>query len=790
MAALEHLLSQEIVQKLGWALLHFTWQAATVAIALAILLRLLRKHTANLRYGLACVALAVMVLLPTTTIMLVSVSVPSAVELLAAQQAQPTEATTNLPATEQISSRPHVTRPPGTPSGASESRYRRLFEPALPYLVFGWLSGVLALSLWYLSGWARLQWLTRKAVMPVNATLELRRHGLADKLGVHRAVKLWESAMVHAPAVVGWLRPVVLLPVSAMTGLGPEELEALIAHELAHIRRHDYLVNMLQTLVEILGFYHPAVWWASHQIRIERENCCDDLAVSATANRVSYAKALAAMEEMRASQGELAIAASGGSLLQRIQRIVGRESPRSTSAGWIPSVAALLLLATTGIPTTLAFNAPTKAETARADIPAQSLTGAAADSEKPEQPRFPARTFNSKMAFDVAVVETAPSSHSKLIGSTPSATPLAIPACRIWWVQPSAPVEDWDLSAREINENRVPGLKLDLTTNADGRGTRPGPKSDSATDADMKHLAGLTGLQQLDLSHTQVGDAGLAELKGLRALESLKLVDTQVTDAGLGHLKGLTGLRELSLWNTKITDAGLAHLKNLTGLRRLDLMCTQVTDSGLALLEGLAELQGLYLMKTQVTDLGLEHLKDLKALEYLLLDSTQITDAGLAHLQHLSTLKMLDVGRNTRITDAGLVHLEGLARLESLNLEHTAVTDAGLVHLRGLTRLNWLCLLGTKIDGTGLAHLKSLTGLEFLNLTGTQVTDAGLANLKGLTGLRTLWLLNTNVTDVGLSHLQGLTGLEYLVLSKTQQVREAAVEQLKQSLPKLSVARW
>jgi len=538
MAALEHMLSQEIVQKLGWALLHFTWQAASVAVTLAILLRLLRKHRANLRYGLACVALAIMVLLPITTIMLVSVSVPSAVKPPPAQPVQPIELTTNLPATEQVSLRPHVAQVPGAQSNTSESRYKRLFEPALPYLVFGWLFGVLALSLWYLSGWAHLQWLTRKAVMPANAALELRMRGLADKLGVHRAVELLESAMVRAPAVVGWLRPVVLLPVSAMTGLSPEELEALIAHELAHIRRHDYLVNMLQTLVEILGFYHPAVWWASHQIRIERENCCDDLAVGVTRNRVSYAKALAAMEEMRASQRELAIAASGGSLLRRIQRIVGSECPRTTSAGWIPSVCALLLLVTTGIPTTLAFNAATRAETARAEKTATPLPEATVNTEKPEQPRYAARTFNSEVPLNVHMMETwLP--EVRTIGRTPSAVPLEIPACWDWWVEPSGQVKDWDLLVREMNRNTVPRLMLT-----------------SPADADLEHVVKLTGLRELDLLGRQVTDAGLEHLKGLPGLRGLFVQSPQITDAGLEHLKSLTALQELKL-ATKVTDASL-----------------------------------------------------------------------------------------------------------------------------------------------------------------------------------------------------------------------------------------
>jgi beta-lactamase regulating signal transducer with metallopeptidase domain len=123
-------------------------------------------------------------------------------------------------------------------------------------------------------------------VKPVDASLHTKLKLLAERLAVRRAVQLTESALIQIPTVVGWLRPVILLPASALTGLNTEQLEAILAHELAHIKRYDYLVNMLQTIVETLGFYHPAVWWISHKIRAEREHCCDDLAVSISGDRV------------------------------------------------------------------------------------------------------------------------------------------------------------------------------------------------------------------------------------------------------------------------------------------------------------------------------------------------------------------------------------------------------------------------------------------------------------------------------------------------------------------------
>ena len=126
-----------------------------------------------------------------------------------------------------------------------------------------------------------------------------RRAPLATAAHLRGRVRLLESTLVDVPTVIGWIKPVILLPASALSGLKPHQLEAILAHELAHIRRHDYLVNLLQTLVETLLFYHPAVWWLSRRIRAERENCCDDLAVSLCGDPYTYAQALADLEELR-----------------------------------------------------------------------------------------------------------------------------------------------------------------------------------------------------------------------------------------------------------------------------------------------------------------------------------------------------------------------------------------------------------------------------------------------------------------------------------------------------------
>jgi hypothetical protein len=161
---------------------------------------------------------------------------------------------------------------------------------------------------------------------------------------------------VSVPTALGILRPAILLPVCAVTGLSPEAIEAVLAHELAHIRRHDYLVNLLQTATEILLFYHPAVWWVSRRIRIERENCCDDLAVVATGDSRGYVRALVVLEEIRAPRLAApgpAVAADGASLWRRVARLMPASSSPSPSLAedaprWLAGVLALAMVATVG----------------------------------------------------------------------------------------------------------------------------------------------------------------------------------------------------------------------------------------------------------------------------------------------------------------------------------------------------------------------------------------------------------------------------------------------------------
>ena len=328
---LEFLSSHPLIAALGGSLLHFLWQGAAVALVLAATLRWMRGRSASARYVASCVALAAMLVLPVSTFIVragrasgAEVAIPTTSFLVWAGEAPAASSLTPW----------HVVR-----AGVAAVQ---------PWLVPLWLAGVLALSARFVGAWVGVQRLRVRGTSPAPARLRARLEELGARLGVSRLPRLVQSAVVDSPMTLGWVRPVILLPVSAVSGLSPAQLEIVLAHELAHVRRHDYLANLLQTLAESLLFYHPAVWWVSRCVRTERENCCDDLAVTACGDPVSLARALASLEQMRAQPAvTLAAAATDGPLLQRVRRLLGMPAPsRRRPAGW---TAALALVATAAL---------------------------------------------------------------------------------------------------------------------------------------------------------------------------------------------------------------------------------------------------------------------------------------------------------------------------------------------------------------------------------------------------------------------------------------------------------
>jgi len=211
--------------------------------------------------------------------------------------------------------------------------------------VVSWLVGAMAFWVRLMGGWVVAARMRSVLVRPSPPEWQQIVGKLGARIGLSRPVRLLVSALVEVPAVVGWLRPVVLMPVGALAGLPAEQLEALLIHELAHIRRHDYLVNILQSVAEALLFYHPAVWWVSGHIRAERELCCDDVAAQASGDVLTYARALAELESYRPAHVHAALAANGGSLADRIARLLGQSRPASQAHSGMEAMVSAILLA-------------------------------------------------------------------------------------------------------------------------------------------------------------------------------------------------------------------------------------------------------------------------------------------------------------------------------------------------------------------------------------------------------------------------------------------------------------
>ena len=310
-------LPQPAAQRVGWTLLHFLWQGAAVAALFALLRNTLRARSAQARYLAGCLSLLLMAAAPVVTFMSLQ---PAPVSTVASAAPQPARVIAPV-----VSAGPAVQRPAefGDELLVFWGRYAEFTETLLPWVVSAWLAGVLLLSSRLLLSWLAVQRLRRRQTEPIEPLWMERLDELKERLGITRPVRLLKSALVQVPSVIGWFRPVILLPASSLTELSPTQLELVLAHELAHIRRHDHWVNLLQIAVETLLFYHPAVWWVSGCVREEREHCCDDLAVRVCGNRVAYAHALATLEELRGAMAPMALAASGGSLLQRVRRVLG-----------------------------------------------------------------------------------------------------------------------------------------------------------------------------------------------------------------------------------------------------------------------------------------------------------------------------------------------------------------------------------------------------------------------------------------------------------------------------------
>jgi beta-lactamase regulating signal transducer with metallopeptidase domain len=305
---------------LGWTLLHFVWQGAAIAIAFAFVDRILRGRQAATRYVVALAAFTLMPLSVVFTFVNEMRNMPENPNVLISHSF------TNASA---LRSTLKSDFPAFMVQGSSERKawITARTEQALPWVDGIWMAGVLLLALRSVGGWLHLRGVRKRAQWAVPPGVQAGFRRMCDKLVLASEITLRVSNEVLSPMAMGVWRKTVILPVSMMMKVPLEELEAIFAHELAHIKRLDYVTNLMQTAVESVLFFHPAVWWASKIVREHREVCCDDMAVKSCADAVLYARALLRLEEQRSAEIQLAVALAGskGSLLRRVSRVLGES---------------------------------------------------------------------------------------------------------------------------------------------------------------------------------------------------------------------------------------------------------------------------------------------------------------------------------------------------------------------------------------------------------------------------------------------------------------------------------
>ncbi|MBN2590352.1 MAG: M48 family metalloprotease [Sedimentisphaerales bacterium] len=375
--------SQPVWSRLGLSLVHFLWQGLLLVILAGLYIKVFKVKRGNSRYLIYLVGFLLMIACPVITYM--TIDIPEQ-NIIASQVQQentngaiiipvntPSSTTGNLIRTETANS--PVTE---LPSKQIPISFSQILSNYLPWLLISWIIGVLLLGIRLVMGFIGIHRWSRN-LQPIPENLINRVKILSERLNLQGFSRIFISPFASQAMAIGYLRPKVLLPVSMITQMQPEMLEAVIAHELAHIRRFDLWINLIQRIAEILLFYHPAIWWLSNKLRDERELCCDELAANTINNRLVYASALELAGKTQLLTKQPILAAGLGKddkpTLNRVRHILNIAPAQNNSRFWLAGVVAVLLLIGISISTALSLNSARSNNTAiESETPAQALT--------------------------------------------------------------------------------------------------------------------------------------------------------------------------------------------------------------------------------------------------------------------------------------------------------------------------------------------------------------------------------------------------------------------------------
>jgi len=312
------LLPSNLVHALGVTLFHSLWVGVILAVITSLVIMLTKKQKAVLRYNLLTACLGIFVLVMAGLFYQSVISAPATKSHVVGLGDTITVPVNNSPSAVRAV----------TDVNSQVDRLMNLWVAYSSQIVLVWFLIIFARSIQLLAGIHSVSYLKKTRVFDAGRYWEEKVIMLSAKLEISRTVSILQSGLAKVPLVAGHFKPVILLPLGLLNGLSPAEVEAIISHELAHVKRSDYIVNILQSFVEIVFFFNPAVLWISKLIREERENCCDDLALSCTGNKQDYIKALISCQEFQTDAPELTLAITGrkNQLVQRVSRIVFNNS--------------------------------------------------------------------------------------------------------------------------------------------------------------------------------------------------------------------------------------------------------------------------------------------------------------------------------------------------------------------------------------------------------------------------------------------------------------------------------
>jgi beta-lactamase regulating signal transducer with metallopeptidase domain len=704
-----------MIEPLGWALVHFLWQGAAIALLLALARRLLRHASANARYLAACAALLLMLVAPLATFLSLERPAPASAVIAAASPLSPLS----------LSVAP-LASPPGPPPAQT---------PWLALVVAAWAVGVALLSVRMAGGLLLTRRLERRATPVTDREWRQRLDRLATRIGLRRAVRLCESALAEVPMAAGWLRPLVLLPAGALLRLPPEQVEAVLAHELAHIRRYDYLINLFQTAVETLLFYHPAVWWVGRRIREERELCCDDIAVAATGDAIVYARALVELETLSRRAPQMALAATGGSLLHRVKRLLGapsrpRRHPGFGLAGLLGMLALVAawacaqpLIQNPSVLHAQAHDLEIKMHAASLMPPARAIdaqpTPAQEATDTPRAPMLSIVNPTPRTAANSAASPQKPSTSPALAPAQQQPSQKTQPEQTGSYSQAIAAAGYPNLSVDQLIEFKMQGITPDYIRRLRAAGFQPSAKEIVA----MK-IMGVTPEYAAQMKAAGYPDLAIRDLIAARAQGIDPEAAKKLNALGFGHLS----IHQLI--SARIFGVDAESVRTLKAA-------------------GFPDLQFHDLIAARVQGLTPAYVAELKQAGF---PNLQFHDVIAARVQGITPAYVAGLKQagfsNLQFRDVIAARVQGL----------TPAYVAGLKQA-GFPNLQFHDVIAARVQGLTPAYVASLKQAGFPNL---QFHDVIAARVQGITpayvaGLKQAGFSNLQFHDVIAARVQGLT---------------------------------